>query len=236
MMNATNTLLEEGVYHSQLDTDGKMPVSMFLPQSYEPRYPYPLLVFLHGHGEKETQWIDAVPSLSRRNYICIGLRGPHRVVGKDGREGYGWGRNRRCDGAIEDYVLTAVHETMRVCHIHSERVFLAGFCEGATIAYQLGLAFSEKVAGIIALNGWLPPGPLPLSRATVTAKSLNVFIGHGTANQVVPPHKADEAHRFFYSAGLPVEMRFYPAAHRLHPAMLRDVDRWLIGHCHQRSF
>ncbi len=47
--------LEEGVYHSHLDDDGKMPVSLFLPKAYEPRYPYPLLVFLHGHGEKRPE-------------------------------------------------------------------------------------------------------------------------------------------------------------------------------------
>ena len=47
----------------------------FLPTGYEPKYPYPLLVFFHGQGGNEEQIIRLAPRLSRRNYICIGLRG-----------------------------------------------------------------------------------------------------------------------------------------------------------------
>ena len=230
MSHAPNTLLKERVFHSQLDEAGRMPVSLFLPQCYEPRYPYPLLVFLHGHGEQETQWIDAVPELSRRNYICIGLRGLHPVVCRDGRTGYGWGRHRRCDSAIEDYVLTATREIMGSCHIHSERIFLAGICEGATIAYQLGLSLPQHFAGIIALNGWLPPAPLPLGQLR-GEHAPRVFIGHGIANSTVSPNKAHAASSLLLAAGLQVQTRYYPSGHRLHPAMLRDVDRWLINHC-----
>lgn len=230
MVYPAGTVLREGVYHSQLDDDGRMPVSLFLPQAYEPRYPYPLLVFLHGYGEKEMQWIDVVPSLSRRNYICIGLRGLQPVARRDGETGYCWGRNRRCDSVLEDYVLTAIRETMRVCHIHSERIFLAGICEGASIAYQIGLSFPEKFAGMIALNGFLPQGPLPLAGLR-DGRHLRVLIGHGIANPKVPRHKAVEAHRLLYAAGLQVDMRLYPTDHRLHPTMLRDVDHWLIRHC-----
>ncbi|MFO0948589.1 MAG: esterase [Planctomycetota bacterium] len=234
MVYPVEMLRQEGIYHSHLDSEGRRPVSLFLPQAYEPRYPYPLLVFLHGYGEKEMQWIDAVPSLSRRNYICIGLRGMQSVTRKDGEVGYCWGRGRRCDSAIEDYVLTAIRETMRVCHIHSERIFLAGICEGATIAYQLGLSFPEKFAGMIALNGWLPDGPLPMAGLRY-GRHLRVFIGHGMANPRVPRQRAEDAYRLLYAAGVHVDLRCYPADHRLHPEMLRDVDRWLIDRCDDQN-
>jgi phospholipase/carboxylesterase len=233
MIDDTQILWEEGVYQSQLDPAGTMPISLFLPQAYEPRYPYPLLVFLHGHGEAERQWIDAVPALSRRNYIGIGLRGMRKVQRSDGAVGYSWGRNRRCDGLIEDYVLTAVRETMHVCHIHSERIFLAGFCEGASVAYHLGLSFPDKFAGIVAINGWIPDGPLPLSLAAHRAE-LGVFIGHGAHNRTVPVRRAREAYRLLASAGHPVRYREYPTDHWLSPAMLRDVDRWVLDECNRR--
>lgn len=230
MLHLAQPLRQEGVYRSQLDDAGKMPVSLFFPQGYEPRYAYPLLVFLHGQGENENQWIDAVPSLSRRNYIAIGLRGLTRVQRPDGSSGYGWGGHRRCDGLIEDYVLTAIKETMRACHIHSERIFLAGMCEGASIAYQLGLSFPDRFAGLIALNGWMSDGPLPAAPHE-QRRSLKVFIGHGSFNERVSSIRATQAHQLLYSAGLAVRLRYYPSDHRLHPSMLRDVDRWLMQHC-----
>lgn len=232
MDQRTPMLVEEGVYHRQLEEAGNLPVSLFLPQAYEPRYPYPLLVFLHGYGETETQWIDAVPSLSRRNYICIGLRGTIPVPKKDEKPGYSWGRDRRCDSAIEDYVMTAIRDTMRVCHIHSERIYLAGICEGSSIAYRLGLTFADQFAGVIALNGWLPQAPLPVCHWR-RQNRLRVFIGHGAENEKVPLHRSEEAHKLLYAAGLPVTHRSYPCDHNLHPSMLRDVDRWLIEYCHR---
>ena len=55
-------------------------VRTFLPTGYEPNYAYPLLVFFHGHGGNEEQVLRLSPRLSRRNYICIGLRGPFVLV------------------------------------------------------------------------------------------------------------------------------------------------------------
>jgi phospholipase/carboxylesterase len=233
MLEHVRILREEGVYRSQLDEAGRMPMSLFLPQAYEPRYPYPLLVFLHGHGEQERQWIDAVPNLSRRNYICIGLRGVRSVVRADGETGYSWGGARRCDAMIEEYVLSAIQETMRVCHVHSERIFLAGFCEGASVAYQLGLSFPDKFAGIVSLNGWVPPGPYAFRQASQEA-GPGIFIGHGMQNQRVPMDRAKEAYQLLMAAGLNVTLRLYPSDHTICPMMLRDVDRWVIGECHRR--
>src|SRR5262249_61746343 len=66
---------KEGFYTSEVQSPGPLPVRTFLPTGYEPRYPYPLMVFLHGHGGNEEQILRLAPRLSRRNFICIGLRG-----------------------------------------------------------------------------------------------------------------------------------------------------------------
>src|SRR3974390_1427785 len=151
---------QEGFYLSEgreVQAERSWPVRTFLPTGYEPNYAYPLLVFFHGHGGSEEQILRLAPRLSRRNYICIGLRGP-QVLGEraDGRLGFTWGPDGQCDALIEDYVLGAVEQTRRNYHVHSERIYLAGFCEGATLAYRLGLTFPEKLAGIISLNGAMP--------------------------------------------------------------------------------
>jgi phospholipase/carboxylesterase len=54
-----------------------------------------------------------------------------------------------------------------------------------------------------------------------------VLIGHGIANSVVPLSLARGDFRLFYAAGLAVRMHTYPSNHRIHPHMLRDVDRWV---------
>jgi phospholipase/carboxylesterase len=208
-------------------------VRTFLPTGYEPKYPYPLLVFLHGQGGNEEQILRLAPRLSRRNYICIGLRG-NRELGErpDGKPGFGWGGDGSCDAQLEDYVFSAIEQTRRSYHVHSERIYLAGICEGAVLAYRLGLRFPERFGGVISLNGSLPPrGTLFLRLPEI--RPLRIFIGHGIANAVIPFSCARGDFRLLYTAGLDITMHSYPTTHRLHPHMLRDIDRWIMRQCNQ---
>jgi phospholipase/carboxylesterase len=219
----------EGFYTSEVFAPWSLPVRTFLPTGYEPNYPYPLLVFFHGQGGSEEQVLRLAPRLSRRNYVCISLRGPHPLgPGADGQAGFSWGEDGQCDPQIEDYVLRAVEQTRRNYHVHSERIYLAGFCEGATLAYRLGLTFPEKIAGIISLNGTLPPRGGPLFRPS-EMRHLRVLIGHGIANAVVPLALAKRDFRVLYAAGVDAQLHTYPTTHRLHPHMLRDIDRWIMN-------
>src|SRR5207244_5731877 len=173
----------EGFYTSEIESPRPLPVRTFLPINYEPRYPYPLLVFFHGQGGNEEQIMRLAPRLSRRNYISIGLRGPEGLGPRlDGRPGFSWG-DGSFDTDVEDYVVRAVEQTRRSYHVHSERIYLAGFCEGATLAYRLGLTLPEKFGGVIALNGALPRRGGPLLRLPAV-RQLSVLIGHGITNAV----------------------------------------------------
>jgi len=223
----------EGFYTSEVQAPERLPIRTFLPTGYEPNYPYPLLVFFHGQGGNEEQILRLAPRLSRRNYICIGLRGSQRAGPRsDGSPGYTWPADGQCDATVEDYVLHAVEQTRRNYHVHSERIYLAGICEGAMLAYRLGLAFPERFAGMVSLNGSLPPrGSLFLRLPEIRA--LRVFIGHGIANAVVPLTTARSDFRLLYTAGLDVRLHSYPATHRLHPDMLRDINRWIMEECNQ---
>jgi phospholipase/carboxylesterase len=219
----------EGFYTSEIEAPRRLPVRTFLPTGYEPNYAYPLLVFFHGHGSNEEQVLRLAPRLSRRNYICIGLRGTHLLGARaNGRIGYAWQRDGQCDALMEDYVLSAVEQTRRSYHVHSERIYLAGVCEGASLAYRLGLLFPERFAGVVSLNGAMPRHGRPLLRLP-EIRQLRVFIGHGIANALIPFGSARGDFELLYTAGLPIRLQAYPTNHRLHPDMLRDINRWIMG-------
>src|ERR1019366_6346163 len=221
---------EEGFYPSDLPTPRPLPIRTFAPIGYEPRYPYPLIVFLHGHGGNEEQILRLAPRVSRRNYVSIGLRGPVCLgPNRKGALGFSWGDASHLP-LVEDYLLEAIQQTRMHYHIHSERICLAGFADGATLAYRMGLMFPDKINGVIALNGHMPREDRPLLRLP-EVRSLKVFIGHGIANSVVPTGMVREDQRLLYAAVLDVERHNYPTNHRLHADMLRDVNRWIITNC-----
>jgi len=231
----------------------------FIPRQYEPNYAYPLLVLLHGRGGDEEQLVRAMPALSWRNYVGLGLRGPELVTKQDRLVGFGWGadfeqherrrsrRNLKLTEAeivrrvlqdpepegvdrLEEGVFTTILQTRRLLHVHSERIFLVGCGEGAAVAYWFGLNFPERFAGVVAINGWLPVGLRPLGRVKA-CRELPVLVVHGAWNAKVPLHEARQNVATLRAGGLRVAFQSYPSSHRLTNAMLSDVDTWLMGHC-----
>ncbi len=231
----------------------------FIPRQYEPNYAYPLLVLLHGRGGDEEQLVRCMPALSWRNYVGLGLRGPEVVTKRDRLVGYGWGREfeqpqrrrQRClpglseaeivrrvlhdpepesFDRLEEAVFSAILQTRRLLHVHSERIFLVGCGEGAAVAYWLGLSFPERFAGVVAINGWLPVGLRPLGRLKA-CRELPILVVHGAWNAKVLLHDARQNVATLRAGGLSVAFQSYPSSHRLTNPMLSDVDTWLIGHC-----
>lgn len=219
----------EGFYTTQLPAVQGRPVRTFLPTDYQPRYAYPLVVLFHGNGSSEESVGRLAPRVSRRNYIAISLRGPHSLGKRaDGREAFSWSGDTE-DVNLEEYVVSAVEQTRRTYHVHSERVFLAGICEGAEVAYRIGLGMADQIAGIIALNGQIPMASgLPLFRLGAV-RNLPVLIGHGLQNARLPYAAAQKDFRLLYAAGANVQLLGYDTDHRIHPNMLRDVNRWIMG-------
>ena len=218
----------EGFYDFDVRLPRPLPMRTFLPMGYEPNYPYPRVVFLHGHGSTEERALRLAPRLSRRNFISIALRGSELADPKsDGSPTYSWSNDGQSDHMVEDYVFRAIEQTRKQFHVHSERIYLAGICEGASQAYRLALSHGSCFGGLIALNGSMPRFNRPLLRPQ-SLRHLRVFIGHGLANSVVPLSMAREDHRLLYSAGLNVSMQTYACNHKLHQDMLNDVNRWII--------
>jgi phospholipase/carboxylesterase len=87
---------------------------------------------------------------------------------------------------------------------------------------------ADQVAGVVALNGRLPkPAGRPLFRLSAL-RGLRVFIGHGSNNPVIPVSAARQATRLLNTAGADVRFQSYSSTHRIHPDMLRDVNRWIM--------
>jgi phospholipase/carboxylesterase len=96
------------------------------------------------------------------------------------------------------------------------------------VAYRLGLAMADVVAGVVALNGRLPaPRYRPLARPRAV-RGLRVFVGHGASNPVIPVAAARKDYRLLRAAGADVRFTAYPTTHRVHEDMLRDVNRWIM--------
>jgi phospholipase/carboxylesterase len=112
----------------------------------------------------------------------------------------------------------------------SERIVLMGFSQGAVLALQTGLRAHQRLAGIVALSGYLPLGARTLQTESHPANQrLPIFLAHGEQDAVVLIDRARAARTVLQVMGHLVEWHSYPMGHEVSDTELAEVGAWLTG-------
>jgi phospholipase/carboxylesterase len=108
-----------------------------------------------------------------------------------------------------------------------EHIVLAGFSQGCAMALHTGLRHRARLAGIMALSGYLPlADSLPAERHSANQQTP-IFMAHGTADPVVPLARAEASQRALTDLGYAVQWRTYPMPHSVHPQEIADIGAFL---------
>lgn len=199
--------------------------SLFSPLHYEPNYAYPLVVWLHGPRDDERQLNRVLPHMSVRNYAAIGPRGT--CLHDDDTPGFHWGENDGAVLAAETHVLEAIDAARKRWNIAADKIFLAGFQCGGTMALRLGLRHSHLFAGALSIGGPFPISGQPLV-ALQHARRLPLFIGYGRDSDTYTVDRVCAELRLFHAAAMKVSLFQYPCGDELTTKMLVDVNRWIM--------
>lgn len=216
------------------------PVGLFVPEQYEARYAYPLVIWLHGAGGSERDLFDVMPTLSTRNYLGLALRGPC-ASSANGEQpaGFDWDLSPAGIEALLNVVQATACEMRRTFHIHSERIILAGFDRGATAALELLRQRPDWFGGAASVCGKLPETSEPRKPAsTSAARSTNagltdddakrLLLIAGSQDDVVPPTEILQAGRLLDAGRLDLSIHIEDGTHRITAPMLRQIDQWII--------
>jgi phospholipase/carboxylesterase len=122
-------------------------------------------------------------------------------------------------------VALIAHEVAR--GIPAERTVLAGFSQGCAMALHTGLRLPQRLAGILALSGYLPLADrLAAERHAANARTP-VFMAHGTQDPVVVLARGEASRDALAALGQPIEWHSYPMPHSLHPREIADISAFL---------
>ena len=163
-----------------------MPYRLYVPSTYVPSAPMPLIVALHGLGSTEDTFFDGygkkLPLLAEQHgYIVVSPLG-YRVDG-----GYGWGVDapptdaaaRRSAELSEMDVMQVLATVRTLYNVDPTRIYLMGHSMGAIGTFKLAPKYADLWAAIGAFSGQGTP-------ATVERmKSIPAFIVHGDADPTV---------------------------------------------------
>ncbi len=112
--------------------------------------------------------------------------------------------------------------------IPAERIVLAGFSQGCAMTLLTGLRAPRRLAGLLGMSGWLPRADTTAAERSEANRDVPVFLGHGTADPIVPYARGIAARDALLGLGNPVEFHDYPMAHSVSPDETRDVHAWLL--------
>ena len=202
--------------------------------------PSAAVIWLHGLGADGNDFVPIIPELQLTG--CPGIRfvfpsAPSMPVTVNG--GYvmpAWydiiGRNlmdrEDADGILRSAVaITELIKQEYSRGIAYDNIVLAGFSQGCAMALHIGLRFPHKLAGIIALSGYLPLAmALHLEKHSANAKTP-IFMAHGEFDQVVIPERAQASCAVLEKLGYEVDWNEYPMEHSVNREELIDISRFL---------
>jgi phospholipase/carboxylesterase len=202
--------------------------SLFAPLHYEPGYPYPLLVWLHGPGSDERQLMRIMPLVSMRNYVAIAPRGTLLShASQSGGDQFGWSQADEHVQQAEQRIFDSIELARQKFNVAPRRVFLAGFDAGGTMAFRVAMNHPYQFAGVLSLGGAFPTGRAPLANLP-EARQLAVFLATGRHSLSYGEVAVCADLRLLHTAGVSITLRLYPCGHEISQQMLADVDRWII--------
>jgi len=82
------------------------------------------------------------------------------------------------------FIESLIEDEKKEYGIEPNRIILGGFSQGAALSLYSGFQFKDKIAGIIALSGFVPSLSLP-SKIREENKSIPFIMYHGTADQLL---------------------------------------------------
>lgn len=191
--------------------------------------PHPALLLLHGRGANEQDLLPLASGFDPR-FLVLSARAPLARWG-----GYHWydliemGAPEPASYAQGLQALQRfVGELLAAYPVAAHQLYLLGFSQGAMMSGSLLMTQPDSIAGAVLLSGYLPlEQGLPVQPERLAGKP--VFIGHGTADTVLPIRHGREARAYFQSAGADLSYHEYPMGHQISTRERQDVAVWLSG-------
>ena len=171
------------------------PYSVYVPRAYDPSKRWPVILFLHGSGERGADGLRSTQIGVAAAIRANPERVPAIVVFPQAPTETRW------LGEPADAAMAALEATIAEFHGDADRVYLSGLSMGGYGTYHLALAHPDTFAALVVVCGGLLPHDTtaavqqsPLTRNSAdpyafTAHALRrlpIWICHGDADPVIP--------------------------------------------------
>lgn len=196
---------------------------------YEANYRYPLIVWLHSDGFNENQVCHVMPHISTRNYLATGIRAPQAIDSSGHR--FAWSDGIASLESAECSVLEAVNRTAQQYSVHAQRIILAGYQEGGSMALQIAMQNPELFSAAISLGGEFRLNPeMEIDRERLRERKLPMLWQRSLESGRFDEESLADEIRGAASIKAQLEIRQYRNGDEMNSVVLSDMDRWIMNH------
>src|SRR5687768_9005837 len=158
---------------------------VFTPVGYDETSQLPLLIALHPSGTSGAAGMASLTGFNeiaeRENFIVV------YPIGPNGYWDYGAGLPQwaSVNDALDDpgYLSKVLDEVTAEYAVDPQRIYAAGFSNGARMAFRLACDHANRLAGIAAVAATISD---EVTSACPTENHVSVLFMHGTGDRVIP--------------------------------------------------
>lgn len=111
--------------------------------------------------------------------------------------------------------------------ISTEKIVLAGFSQGGTIALATGLRYKKPLAGILALSTYLPNAKTIFAESSASNFTTSIFLAHGTQDSILPYALGQHLLELLQQNKYLVNWHSYFMGHSVCEKEIGDIAVWL---------
>jgi predicted peptidase len=181
----------------------RYPYVVYVPREYDPKRSWPVVLFLHGSGERGNDGLRATQIGAGAAIRYAPERVPAIVVFPQAPPESRW-LDEPADAA-----MAALDHVQHEFHCDRHRVYLTGLSMGGYGTWHLAMAHPDRWAALVVVCGGLLPHPTtnavrqsplnagaadPYAFTAHAVRSLPVWIFHGSDDAVIPVEESRHMH------------------------------------------
>jgi predicted peptidase len=190
---------------------------LHLPAAYETRSDWPLILFLHGAGERGRN-LELVEREGLPRILETLPDFPFVVVSPQEEKERLW---------TVDSLAALLDQVGAQYRVDAARVYATGLSSGATTALELAVRYPRKIAAVAAVTASRIPPRL------CAMKNVAVWIFHNAGDERIPVSRAKRLTRALEECGGEVRLTIYPQdGHDAWTETYRrqDLYEWFLSH------
>ena len=184
-----------------------------------------LMIILHGRGDSSQgfTWLPPYFNLDEMNYLL--LDAPYDYFG--GRSWYDLPPHQLEGIQHSSNILTQILDTLFEERFDASQSFLFGFSQGSLLTFEFGARYNKKLAGYIAVSGYIYDPELLLKEMNPALKDANWLCTHGTQDDVLPFHTSKTQVEVLQNGGVNITFKSYPKVHTIAEDELEMIKVWV---------